>query len=117
MKKSFNERCYKILKKVPIGKVTTYKALAHALNSKAYRVVGNAMKKNPRAPGVPCHRVINSDGSIGGFAGGTKKKIQLLKKEGIEIKKGKIDLKKYLYTPSSHVSRLPSRGIYSLPSR
>lgn len=44
---------------------------------------------------VPCHRVINSDGRIGGFAHGTKKKIQMLKKEGIEIKNNKIDLKKF----------------------
>jgi methylated-DNA-[protein]-cysteine S-methyltransferase len=95
--KSFNERCYQVLKKVPRGRVTTYGHIARALHTKAYRAVGNAMKKNPYAPGVPCHRVINSDGSIGGFASGTKKKIQLLKKEGIEIKKGKIDLKKFSY--------------------
>ena len=95
--KSFNERCYLVLKKVPRGKITTYGEIGKALKSKAYRAVGNAMKKNPYAPGVPCHRVINSDGSIGGFASGTKKKISMLKKEGIEIKKGKIDLKKYLY--------------------
>ena len=85
------------LKKVPKGKVTTYKALAHALNSRAYRAVGNAMNKNPHAPQVPCHRVIKSDGSIGGFASGTKKKIKMLKKEGIKIINGKIDLKRYLY--------------------
>lgn len=97
MKKSFNERCYVILKKVPRGKVTTYREIAKVLKSKAYRAVGTAMNKNPDSPRIPCHRVVNSDGSIGGFALGTKKKIQLLKKEGIEIKNGKIDLKKYLY--------------------
>jgi len=101
MKKSFNERCYKILKKVPKGRVTTYKELARALKSKAYRAVGNAMNKNPY-PGhkkgqVPCHRVVNSDGNIGGFASGTKKKISMLKSEGIKITGGKIDLGKYLY--------------------
>ena len=89
IKLSFNERCYKALKKVPKGKVTTYGALARAINSKAYRAVGNAMNKNPYAPKVPCHRVIKSDGTIGGFASGTKKKIKMLKKEGVEIKKGK----------------------------
>ena len=97
MKKSFNEHCYRILKKVPKGRVTTYRDIARALNTKAYRAVGNAMNKNPYAPGVPCHRVVNSDGKIGGFASGTRKKIQMLKKEGIEIKRGRIDLKKYLY--------------------
>jgi methylated-DNA-[protein]-cysteine S-methyltransferase len=97
MRKSFNERCYKLLKKVPKGKVTTYKELAKALRSKAYRAVGNAMNKNPYAPKVPCHRVVNSDGRVGGFASGTKKKILMLRKEGVEVNKGKINLKKYLY--------------------
>lgn len=94
---SFNERCYSILKKVPNRKVTTYKELAKAMKSKAYRAVGNAMNKNPYAPKVPCHRVVRSDGSIGGFASGPKKKISMLKKEGVEVIKGKVDLKKYLY--------------------
>ena len=97
MKESFNESCYKILRRVPKGKVTTYKEIARALRSKAYRAVGNAMNKNPYSPEVPCHRVIKSNGEVGGFASGVKKKIRLLKKEGIEIKRGKIDLKKYLY--------------------
>lgn len=96
-KSSFNERCYEILRKVPKGKVTTYKEIAKALHSKAYRAVGNAMNKNPYAPKVPCHRVVKADGSVGGFASGTKKKIEMLKKEGIEIDKNNIDLKKYLY--------------------
>ena len=98
---NFNTRCYAILKKVPRGKVTTYKELARTLKSNAYRAVGNAMNKNPY-PGskkglVPCHRVVCSDGKVGGFASGTKKKIAMLKKEGIEIKNGKIDLEKYFY--------------------
>ncbi|MGY4884797.1 MAG: MGMT family protein [Nanobdellota archaeon] len=96
-KLSFNERCYDILRKVPKGKVTTYGEIARKLNCKAYRAVGNAMNKNPYAPSVPCHRVVNSDGKIGGYASGTRKKIEMLKKEGIEIRDNKIDLKKYLY--------------------
>ena len=94
---NFNEKCYSVLRKVPRGKVTTYKELAKALKSKAYRTVGNAMNKNPYAPRVPCHRVVQSNGKVGGFASGTKKKAEMLKKEGIEIVNGKIDLKKYLY--------------------
>lgn len=94
---SFNERCYALLRQVPRGKVTTYKALAYALGTKAYRAVGNAMNKNPYFPEVPCNRVINSDGRLGGFASGLKEKIKLLKQEGIEIKDNKIDLDKYLY--------------------
>ena len=94
---NFDERCYEILKKVPRGKVTTYQEIAKALKSKAYRAVGNAMNKNPYAPQVPCHRVVKSDGSIGGFASGPKNKIFMLRKEGIEVVNGKIDLEKHLY--------------------
>ena len=109
---SFYESCYKVLKKVPKGKVTTYKEIAKALNSKAYRAVGTAMNKNPysfaarRWAGgrslksldlVPCHRVVNSNGHIGGFASGTASKIKILKSEGIEIRNNKIDLNKYFY--------------------
>tara|TARA_Y100000296_G_scaffold79163_1_gene102762 strand:- start:1446 stop:1760 length:315 start_codon:yes stop_codon:yes gene_type:complete len=97
MKKTFNERCYDLLRKVPKGKITTYKEISKALGIKAYKVVGNAMNKNPYAPKVPCHRIIKSNGEIGGFASGIKNKIKLLKKEGIEIKKGKINLKKHSY--------------------
>ena len=79
MKKTFNEKCYALLKKVPKGMLTTYKELAHGLNCKAYRAVGNAMNKNPYAPRVPCHRVVKSNGEVGGFASGTKNKIRLLK--------------------------------------
>ena len=79
-----------------MGKVVTYQELARALeNPKACRAVGNAMHKNPYAPAVPCHRVVKSDGSLGGFADGFKKKSELLAKEGIEIIDGKIDLKKF----------------------
>ena len=97
MENTFNEKIYALLKKVPKGKVTTYKALAEALGTKAYRAVGQAMRCNPYAPKVPCHRVVKSDGSIGGF-GGTKelsspelsKKMKLLRKEGVFIKGNKI---------------------------
>ncbi len=95
---SFSEKCYSLLRKVPKGKITTYKALAEKLGTKAYRAVGNAMNKNPYAPRVPCHRVVKSNGEVGGFFSGTKKKIEMLRKEGIPIKEGKIiDFKSYLY--------------------
>ena len=98
MKENFSSRCYELLKKVPKGKVTTYKDLAHALHTKAYRAVGTAMNKNPHAPIVPCHRVVNSDGRVGQFAHGTKKKIEMLKKERIKVEKGKIvDFEKKLH--------------------
>ena len=93
----FTKKVYKKLEKVPKGKVTTYKDLAESIGAKAYRAVGNALNKNPHAPKVPCHRVIKSNGEIGGFAKGTRQKMVLLGKEGIVIKKGKIDLDKYQY--------------------
>jgi methylated-DNA-[protein]-cysteine S-methyltransferase len=97
-KVSFSTKCYLKLKEVPPGKVTTYKDLAHSINSKAYRAIGTAMNKNPFAPKVPCHRVVNSNGKVGGFASGTKNKIKILEKEGIKIKDGKIqNFKKVLY--------------------
>ena len=89
--KSFNEKIWELAKKIPKGKVTTYKALAEKLGTKAYRAVGNAINKNPYAPMVPCHRVVNSDGTVGGFASGPENKIKLLKKEGIKIKDDKIE--------------------------
>ena len=95
MTTDFQEKCYATLKKVPKGKVTTYRDLAKAIDSKAYRAVGSAMNKNPYAPKVPCHRVINSDGKVGKYANGTQKKIKMLKEEGIEIIDGKINLKKF----------------------
>lgn len=93
--KSFNERCYDILRKVPEGKVTTYKALAEALNTKAYRAVGNAMNKNPYAPEVPCHRVVGSNGRLTGFAQGLPKKAKMLISEGVKIENDRVNLKIY----------------------
>lgn len=88
----FQSLCYQTLKdKVPAGKVITYGRLAKLINHpKAYRAVGSAMHKNPFAPEVPCHRVVKSGGELGGFAKGIKRKIQLLKREGVIVKAGKI---------------------------
>lgn len=87
---SFNEHVWELCKRIPQGKVSTYKEIAHALDCRAYRAVGNALHKNPYAPLVPCHRVVKSDGSIGGFAGGCEKKKELLREEGILIEEGKV---------------------------
>jgi len=96
-KQPFNERCYALLRKVPKGKVTTYKSIANALGTSAYRAVGNAMNKNSNAPIVPCHRVVNSDGKLGGYALGLNKKKQILKSEGVTIENDRIDLEKFGY--------------------
>ena len=78
---NFNQKIYSLLKKVPKGKITTYKILAEALDTKAYRAVGQAMRNNPYAPEVPCHRVVSSDGSIGGFSGTMDRESREIKKK------------------------------------
>lgn len=94
----FNEKVLALTKKIPKGKVTTYKFIAKKLNSKAYRAVGTALHNNEKPVVIPCHRVVNSDGKLGGYAGGIKKKIMLLKKERVIVEKGKIkDFKKHLH--------------------
>jgi methylated-DNA-[protein]-cysteine S-methyltransferase len=71
--------------KIECGTVKTYKEIAKLINSHAYRAVGTAIGKNPFPIVIPCHRVIRSDGKIGGFRGGTPMKIEILKNEGIKI--------------------------------
>ena len=94
---NFNQKCYKLLSQIPEGKISTYKEIANALNTKAYRAVGNAMAKNPNTIIVPCHRVIKSNGVIGGYALGINKKISLLKNEGIIIKnRDVVDFQRYI---------------------
>ena len=93
------------MEKIPKGRVTTYGLVAKKLNTKAYRAVGNACRRNPYAPRVPCHRVVRSDGTVGGFGGKTsgknvKKKIQMLRKEHVEIINGRItDFEKVIFVP------------------
>lgn len=82
---SLEEKCYQLLKKIPAGRITTYKLLAEQLDTRAYRHVGTLLSKNPDLIKVPCHRVVRSDGGIGGYALGVAKKIALLEAEGIEI--------------------------------
>ena len=77
----FQEKVYNVVKKIPKGKTMSYKKIAERAGfPKAWRAVGNVLNKN-RNPNVPCHRVIRSDGKIGGFFGGTEKKAVLLQKE------------------------------------
>ncbi len=94
----FANSVYSALKSVPEGKVTTYAELARAVGTKAYRAVGQVLHRNPFAPIVPCHRVICSDGKLGGFAGGPAKKLELLRAEGVPVLDGKIvPLERYLF--------------------
>ncbi len=95
-KKSFYSKVYKVVKKIPKGKVFTYKQVAKLAGSpNAYRAVGSAMKNNPDIKTIPCHRVVGSDGKMHGYSAGQgiSTKIKLLKKEGIPFKGDKCDLR------------------------
>ena len=84
----FQIKVWKYLKSIKKGQIRTYLQVARAINRpKAVRAVANAIGKNPYAPKIPCHRVIRSDGSLGGYSGpgGIKTKKKLLKSEGIYL--------------------------------
>ena len=84
----FQLKVWNYLKKIPRGKVKTYSEVAKSIGKPlAVRAVANAIGKNPLAPQIPCHRVIRSDGSLGGYSGrgGIKTKRLLLKKEGVTL--------------------------------
>jgi len=84
----FQKKVWRELMRIPKGKTITYKKLARKIGKmKAVRAVGNAVGANPCAPFIPCHRVIRSNGSLGGYSskGGIKIKIKLLKKEGVKF--------------------------------
>ena len=95
----FQSDCYEALKKVPQGKVITYAGLARMIGRpKAHRAVGSAMNKNPYAPQVPCHRVVKSNGDLGGFATDIEVKIKRLQEEGVMVSDNKIvDFRSTLY--------------------
>lgn len=78
----FQRRVYAVVRRIPKGQVRSYQWVAAKLgNPKAARAVGQALRRNPWPEMVPCHRVIKSDGSLGGYAWGVKKKRRLLQQE------------------------------------
>jgi len=90
----FSDKVYELCKKIPLGKVSTYGEIAKALKSSP-RAVGQALRCNPNAPIVPCHRVVKSDGTLGGFMGEIagkeiELKIKRLNSENVFVEKGKI---------------------------
>jgi methylated-DNA-[protein]-cysteine S-methyltransferase len=114
--KDFQKKVLTLLTKIPKGKVTTYGEIARALGGvRLSRAVGNAVRDNPFAPEVPCHRVIRSNGEIGGFGGelsgeNIKQKIRFLKEEGVYVDgKGSIDLQKYLVKGEELVKALKNK--------
>ncbi len=88
---NLDKKIYKKLLEVPEGKITTYGELAKAVGMKnGQRAVGKIMNANPYPVIIPCHRVVKSDGKVGGYFYGQNVKINMLKKEGVKIKDDKI---------------------------
>jgi methylated-DNA-[protein]-cysteine S-methyltransferase len=95
---SITQKVYALLNQIPKGQVTTYKAIAEKLGTKGYRAIGQIVGANPNAPQVPCHRVVRTDGGLGGYAFGIENKIKILAGEGVKIINGKVaDFEKKFY--------------------
>ncbi len=88
MHSEFTQKVYAVVKKIPKGKVLTYQEVAKRAGSpRAYRAVGNILSKNTDK-NIPCHRVVRSDGTAGGYSGlRGKSKIDILEKEGVRLRK------------------------------
>ena len=101
MARNFREQVYILCKIIPLGKVTTHTEIARVLGTAAYRAIGQALKRNEDPVGIPCFKVVNSDGSPGGYNGSSLKNVAKkkykLQQEGIEIAKDKVNLEKYCF--------------------
>ncbi len=97
MDSAFSKRVFIIIANIPKGSVTTYTAVARkAGKPKAYRAVGNILHANPHPIQIPCHRVVKSTGEVGGYIFGTKKKREILKKEGVGFDKESLVSKEFM---------------------
>lgn len=97
---NFSDSVYAATSRIPMGKVTTYGAIAKAIGFPgAARAVGQALGANPNPIVVPCHRVVRSDGVLGGYSGGEgpRTKAKLLSREGVVVSSGRVDLGKFLF--------------------
>lgn len=80
---TFERAVYAVVRRIPKGQTRSYRWVARQLgNPQLARAVGNALHRNPYAPKVPCHRVVRSDGTLGGYARGAGRKRALLAREG-----------------------------------
>lgn len=86
----FRKKVYDAIILIPKGRVSTYRDVSEFIGCKSYRAIGTALKKNENLINIPCHRVVCSNGCVGGYVEGQNKKIKLLESEGIKIRKGKI---------------------------
>jgi methylated-DNA-[protein]-cysteine S-methyltransferase len=87
---NFAQKVWALTARIPAGYVATYQQIAQALDSRAYRAVGQALHNNPFAPQVPCHRVVGANGRLTGYAGGLAKKERLLTAEGVPCQAGRV---------------------------
>lgn len=102
MTTNFFARVYEVVRKIPSGKVATYKLIADILDTRDYRRVGHALHANPDGDHTPCHRVVFSDGRLApGYAfGGSNEQRRRLEQEGIVFQEEYVDLPHYLWNPS-----------------
>jgi len=100
---SFFQHVYDLVQSIPAGKVTTYRHIAHTMNTKDARRVGHALHANSDSDKTPCHRVVFADGRLapGYVFGGPNEQMRRLQLEGVECIDGRINLKKYLYIPKN----------------
>lgn len=114
---TFQQRVWALTARIPVGKVTTYGALAAAMGTRAHRAVGQALGRNPYAPAVPCHRVVGSDGRLTGFAGGLPAKQRLLEAESVSVAAGRVDLARFGWTiePPQPAAATPETAASSRP--
>ncbi|NQU41335.1 MAG: MGMT family protein [Lentisphaerae bacterium] len=101
---AFQDRVYGALSRIPRGCVTTYARLGQSIGCNSARAVGQALRRNPFAPRVPCHRVIAADLSLGGFSGQREgaaldRKLALLVSEGVVFSEGRLVDPTRLITP------------------
>ncbi|MEI6534347.1 MAG: MGMT family protein, partial [Verrucomicrobiaceae bacterium] len=90
---AFEQKVYEAISRIPAGRVSTYGLVGKAIACKSAQAIGQALKRNPFAPKVPCHRVISSSLSIGGYSGAAsgmkiKRKLKLLASEGVRFENG-----------------------------
>lgn len=95
----FQQKVYNLLRKIPKGKITTYKLLAKAVGKpKNWRQIGRILSQNPHPPKYPCYKVVKSNGEIGGYNNGRNAKKKLLQKDGLIVYNNRIkDFKKHLF--------------------
>jgi methylated-DNA-[protein]-cysteine S-methyltransferase len=92
---AFEERVYEAVRMIPRGMVTTYATIGKIIHCRSAQAIGQALKRNPNMPEVPCHRVIRTDLTLGGYGGETggaeeQRKLALLKAEGVRFIEGRL---------------------------